>query len=58
MKVVDLGCGTGIPSPRSSYDGAEETVGIDVDGGALKVAENEQLDLKFRINVIPQDGCG
>ncbi len=51
MKVVDLGCGTGILALGAAMMGAKETVGIDVDGGALKVAENEATRLKV------QDKC-
>ncbi len=51
MKVVDLGCGTGILALGAALMGAGETVGVDVDGGALKVAENEARILKV------QDKC-
>ena len=40
FKVVDLGCGTGIFTLGSALMGAAESVGVDVDPGALKVAES------------------
>jgi len=51
MKMIDLGCGTGILALGAALMGAEEVVGVDVDRGALKVAENEARTLKV------QDKC-
>ena len=42
-KVLDLGCGTGRLALGSSYLGAEEVVGVDVDRAAIKVAVENSL---------------
>lgn len=39
LKVVDLGCGTGILAMGAALMGASEVVGVDVDPDALQVAE-------------------
>jgi putative methylase len=39
MKVVDLGCGTGIFTIGAAMMGAAECVGVDVDEEAIKMAE-------------------
>ncbi|WP_321422078.1 METTL5 family protein [uncultured Methanobacterium sp.] len=51
LKVVDLGCGTGILALGSAMIGAVEVVGVDVDSDALQVANSEALRLKV------QDKC-
>jgi len=43
MKVVDLGCGTGIFAIGSVLMGARESVGVDVDGDAVSIAEAQAL---------------
>ena len=48
MKVVDLGCGTGVLALGAALMGAKEVVGVDVDGDALKVAENAARRLKVQ----------
>jgi putative methylase len=45
MKVVDLGCGTGIFTIGSSMMGARESVGIDVDNEAVSIAEAQALKI-------------
>lgn len=45
MKVVDLGCGTGILALGAALMGAVEVVGVDVDVDALQVANSEALRL-------------
>ena len=47
MKVVDLGCGTGIFAIGSALMGASESVGVDIDGDAISIAEIEAIE----------DGC-
>ena len=55
MKVLDLGCGTGMLSIGAALLGAEVT-GVDVDHSALAVAEEnaaaQKLDITFRREVI------
>ena len=51
LKVVDLGCGTGILALGSAMMGAVEVIGADVDGDALQVANSEALRLEV------QDKC-
>ncbi len=41
MKVVDLGCGTGIFTIGSSLMGARESVGVDIDKDVISVAEDQ-----------------
>lgn len=45
MKVVDLGCGTGIFAIGSALMGASESVGVDIDGDAISIAEIEALKM-------------
>lgn len=51
LKVVDLGCGTGILALGSAMMGAVEVLGVDVDNDALQVANSEALRLEV------QDKC-
>ena len=55
MRVLDLGCGTGMLSVGAALLGAE-VVGIDGDSSALKTAEEnaaaQNLDITFRHEVI------
>jgi len=51
MKVVDLGCGTGILALGVALMGAVEVVGVDVDIDALQVANSEAVRLEV------QDKC-
>jgi putative methylase len=55
--VLDLGCGTGRLSLGSSFLGAREVVGIDVDKTAIKIASENanRLNLKKNINWITGD---
>ncbi len=48
MKVVDLGCGTGIFAIGSALLGAEESVGVDIDIDAISIANSqaEKLGVK------------
>jgi len=47
MKVVDLGCGTGIFTVGSALLGAGEAVGVDVDPDAVEIAQSEALDMEL-----------
>lgn len=51
LKVVDLGCGTGILALGAALMGAVEVVGVDVDDDALHVANSQALRLEV------QDEC-
>ena len=45
MKIVDLGCGTGIFAIGSALMGASEAVGVDIDGDAISVAETQAVKM-------------
>ncbi len=49
-KIVDLGCGTGIFAIGAKLLGAEEAVGVDIDGDALSIARDyaDKLDLDIQ----------
>jgi putative methylase len=55
--VLDLGCGTGRISLGSSFLGAREVVGIDIDKTAIKMANENanRLNLEKKINWITGD---
>ncbi|MCC7551202.1 MAG: METTL5 family protein [Methanobacterium sp.] len=57
MKVVDLGCGTGILALGAALMGAVEVVGVDVDVDALRVAESEaeRLDVAHNSRFLQVD---
>lgn len=45
MKILDMGCGSGILSIASSILGAKKVVGVDIDENAVRIAnENVQLN--------------
>jgi putative methylase len=50
LKVLDLGCGTGILALAAALMEAQEVVGVDVDEKAIKVAikQSELLNIKAR----------
>lgn len=54
FKVVDLGCGTGIFALGAALMGASESVGVDVDGRALKVAESyaSRMGIEDRVKFV------
>jgi len=45
MKIVDLGCGTGIFAISSALMDASEAVGVDIDGDAVSVAETQAVKM-------------
>ena len=45
MKIVDLGCGTGIFAIGSALMDASEAVGVDIDGDAVSVAETQAVKM-------------
>lgn len=54
LKVVDLGCGTGILALAAALMGAQEVVGVDVDEKAIKLAKKlaEQLQVPARFQAM------
>lgn len=57
LKVVDLGCGTGILALASALMGAVEVIGVDVDADALQVADSEanRLEVQDKCTFLKQD---
>jgi putative methylase len=57
MKVVDLGCGTGIFAIGSVLLGANEAVGVDIDMDAISIANSqaEKLGVKSKTRFITRD---
>ena len=51
-KVVDLGCGTGMLAIGAWLLGAKEVVGVDFDGQALKVAEQNARELGTEVRLL------
>ncbi len=45
MKIVDSGCGTGIFTIGSVLMGAKESIGVDIDGDAVTIAEAQALKM-------------
>jgi putative methylase len=45
MKIVDLGCGTGIFTIGSSLMGAKESIGVDIDEDVISIAEDQALKM-------------
>ena len=43
MKIVDLGCGTGIFTIGAALMGAAESVGVDIDKDAVSIAEAQAM---------------
>lgn len=46
-RVLDLGCGTGVPTARQMVDAGFEVVGIDLSGGMVKLAREHVPGAKF-----------
>ncbi|MEN6329435.1 MAG: METTL5 family protein [Methanobacteriaceae archaeon] len=55
LKVVDLGCGTGILSLAAALMGAHEVVGVDVDEKAIKMAIRQAQRLQVSARFLTQD---
>ena len=55
MRVVDLGCGTGILACGAALLGAGEVIGIDWDEGALGVARENAASLNTNVTFIQAD---
>ncbi len=54
-KVLDLGCGTGMLAIGAWLLGAKEVVGIDIDGQALRVAEENARELGSEVRLLQMD---
>ncbi|MCX4992656.1 MULTISPECIES: class I SAM-dependent methyltransferase [unclassified Streptomyces] len=46
-RVLDLGCGTGVPTARQMTDAGFEVVGVDLSGGMVKLASEYVPDATF-----------
>jgi cyclopropane fatty-acyl-phospholipid synthase-like methyltransferase len=46
-RVLDLGCGTGVPTARQMADAGFEVVGVDLSGGMVKLASQYVPDATF-----------
>ncbi|WP_406480560.1 class I SAM-dependent DNA methyltransferase [Streptomyces sp. NBC_01615] len=46
-RVLDLGCGTGVPTARQLTDAGFELVGVDLSGGMVKLAREYVPDATF-----------
>ncbi|MFF2361470.1 class I SAM-dependent DNA methyltransferase [Streptomyces sp. NPDC058122] len=46
-RVLDLGCGTGVPTARQMADAGFDVVGVDLSGGMLKLASGYVPDATF-----------
>ncbi|MGW3666103.1 class I SAM-dependent DNA methyltransferase [Streptomyces sp. NPDC005141] len=46
-RVLDLGCGTGVPTSRQMTDAGFEVVGVDLSGGMVKLAREYVPDATF-----------
>jgi putative methylase len=55
LKVVDLGCGTGMFSIGSWMLGASKVIGFDISESALKVAEQNKADLGADVTFLKSD---
>ena len=55
MKVVDLGCGNGIFAIGAMLLGAASAVGVDVDPGAIEVAERNMRAIGVEVRFVPCD---
>jgi putative methylase len=51
-KVLDLGCGTGMLAIGAWMLGAKEVVGVDIDGPALQVAEQNAHELASEVRLL------
>ncbi len=54
-KVVDLGCGNGIFAIGAKLLGAMEVVGVEVDPGALRVAERNMERMGVQVELVESD---
>ncbi len=57
MKIVDLGCGTGIFTIGSALMGAADSVGVDIDGDAISIAEAQasKMDIGDNVRFVTSD---
>lgn len=55
LKVLDLGCGTGILSLAAALMGADEVVGVDVDEQAIQVALEQAKRLQVPVRFLTMD---
>ncbi len=55
LKVLDLGCGTGILALAAALMGAQEVVGVDVDEKAIKIAQKQAKRLEIPVRFLTLD---
>ncbi|MCX3062040.1 class I SAM-dependent DNA methyltransferase [Streptomyces beihaiensis] len=47
-RVLDAGCGTGVPTARQLVDAGHQVVGVDLSGGMLELARSSVPEAEFR----------
>ena len=47
-RVLDVGCGTGVPTARQLVDAGHEVVGVDLSAGMLELARKNVPEAEFR----------
>ncbi|MEV6780658.1 class I SAM-dependent DNA methyltransferase [Streptomyces syringium] len=48
-RILDLGCGTGLPTARQLTDAGHHVIGVDLSPGMLKLARDNVPDADFRL---------
>ncbi|MBB1255626.1 class I SAM-dependent DNA methyltransferase [Streptomyces alkaliterrae] len=57
-RVLDLGCGTGLPTARQLTDAGHRVVGVDISAGMLRVAAREVPEAEFhQLDVADLEGA-
>ena len=51
QRVIDLGCGTGMLALAATLRGPQQVVGVDIDGGALRTAQQNRTRIAARSSV-------
>ncbi|WP_436900332.1 METTL5 family protein [Halovenus halobia] len=51
QRVIDLGCGTGMLALAATLRGPRQVVGVDIDGGALRTAQQNRQRIAARSSV-------
>ncbi|MCK5548082.1 MAG: methyltransferase [Thermoplasmata archaeon] len=54
-KVVELGCGNGIFAIGAKLLGADEAIGMDIDGGAVEVARENTARMGVKVEFVKSD---
>lgn len=48
-RVLDVGCGTGVPTARQLIDAGHEVLGVDISPEMIRIAEREVPEGEFRV---------